>query len=57
MKEKGRTKRHSEAKELKEEKRKKTMIALSSFNNSYFGVSFWPKTTVGGKRVHLAVTI
>ena len=57
MKEKGRTKRHSEAKELKEEKRKKTMIALSSFNNSYFGVSFWPKTTVGGKKVHLAVTI
>ena len=57
MKEKGRTKRHSEAKELKEEKRKKTMVALSSFYNSYFGVSFWPKTTVGGKKGHLAVTI
>ena len=57
MKEKGRTKRNSEAKELKEEKRKKTMVALSSFYNSYFGVSFWPKTTVGGKKVHLAVTI
>ena len=54
---KGKDKKKQRGEGIKGGEEKKTMVVLSSFYNSYFGVSFWPKTTVGGKKVHLAVTI